>query len=182
MRNIEKILKEEKIYIAKTEGNSMFPMLMEGKDTVIILPPSFPLKKCDVPVYRKGNHYTMHRIIKITKKGYIICGDNRKIIERGIQNKDIVGVLFAFYHDGKMIKCDDKKYIKYAKRICRKKTFLLFKDELNLLYRKLFPRKTCESCETGESIYKTDNRSPFCPYLNYYNEDGCSFYKKRKNS
>lgn len=46
----------------------MFPMVMEGKDTVIIVPPEFPLKKYDVPVYRRDGHYTMHRIVKVTKK------------------------------------------------------------------------------------------------------------------
>ena len=180
MKDIEKILKKEKVYIAKTQGDSMYPMLTEGKDTVVIVSPSFPLEKYDVPVYKNGSHYTMHRIIKVTTNGYIICGDNRKRIERGIKNKDIVGVLSAFYHNGELIKCSDKKYIKYAKRICHKKTFLLLFDELLILYRKLFPKKICKSCETGEKTYKIDKKSPFCPYLYYYNKDGCLYYKKRK--
>ncbi|MBP3361797.1 MAG: S24/S26 family peptidase [Clostridia bacterium] len=84
MNNIENELKEKGIYIGKTQGDSMQPMLKEGRDTVIIVPPVFPLKKYDVPVYRRGGHYTMHRIVKATKRGYVICGDNRTHLEKDI--------------------------------------------------------------------------------------------------
>lgn len=119
MQGIEKSLKEDKIFICKTEGDSMYPMLLSGRDTVIIVPPDFPLKKYDVPVYRRDGHYTMHRIVKVTRKGYIICGDNRTNLERDITDKDIIGVLSAFYRDGEFVECTDKDYIRYAKKVCR---------------------------------------------------------------
>ncbi len=119
MTNLERILKENKVVVAKTEGDSMYPMLVEGRDNVMIAPPIFPLKKYDVPVYRRDGHYTMHRIVKVTKRGYIICGDNRAYLERDIKDCDIVGVLIAFYHDGKLVNCTDKDYMKYAKKVCR---------------------------------------------------------------
>lgn len=119
MKGLENSLKEKGIYLGKTEGDSMHPMLVEGRDTVIISTPSFPLKKYDVPVYRRDDHYTMHRIVKVTKKGYIICGDNRTFLERDITDGDIVGVLTGFYQDGKLISCTDEEYLRYARRICR---------------------------------------------------------------
>ena len=64
MNGLENSLKEKGIYVTLTKGNSMNPMLVEGRDRVIIVPPVFPLKKYDVPVYRKEGHYTMHRIVK----------------------------------------------------------------------------------------------------------------------
>ena len=105
MKGIEKALKEDKLFIGKTEGDSMYPMLISGRDSVVIKPPVFPLKKYDVPVYRRDGHYTMHRIVKVTRKGYIICGDNRTHLEMDITDKDIVGVLTAFHHNGKFIEC-----------------------------------------------------------------------------
>ena len=78
MKMIEDELELRGKYISKTEGTSMEPMLRQGRDRVVIVKPQFPLKKYDVPVYRRGDHYTMHRIIKIKKDGrYVICGDNR---------------------------------------------------------------------------------------------------------
>lgn len=124
--HIETILKEQKIFIGKTAGDSMEPMLREGRDTVIITPPLFPLKKGDVPVYRRDGHYTMHRIVRKTRDGYIICGDNRALPERDIRDSDIIGMLAAFYHDGKYVDCNDEAYQKYVKRVCRKYPLRLF--------------------------------------------------------
>ena len=98
MKGIEKALKEDEIFVGKTQGDSMYPMLVSGRDRVIIKPPVFPMKKYDVVVYRRDDHYTMHRIVKVTRKGYVICGDNRVNLETDITDKDIVGVLVAFYH------------------------------------------------------------------------------------
>ena len=138
MNGIEKSLKENKIFIGKTQGDSMYPMLISGRDSVIIEPPVFPLKKYDVPVYRRDGHYTMHRIVKVTNKGYIICGDNRTHLERDITDKDVVGVLSAFYHNGKLIKCTDEDYIKYSKRICQTLPMRIIKKLIKRIFRKLY--------------------------------------------
>ena len=137
MNGIEETLKTEKIFIGKTEGDSMYPMLKEGRDTVIIVPPVFPLKKYDVPVYRRGDHYTMHRIVRINKKGYVICGDNRTHLERDITDKDIVGVLTAFYHNGQYVECTDKKYLRYARKKCFVLPFKIMAGKVKSLFRKM---------------------------------------------
>lgn len=136
MKGIEETLKEDKLFIGKTQGDSMEPMLVENRDSVFIIPPVFPLKKYDVPVYRRDGHYTMHRIIKTTKKGYIICGDNRTHLEKDITDREIVGVLTAFYHNGKFIKCTDKEYIKYSKSVCRSLPLRKIKSILKRIFRK----------------------------------------------
>lgn len=53
MKGIEKILEEDKIYVGKTYGDSMYPIFNSFVNDVIIVPPVFPLKKYDVPVYRR---------------------------------------------------------------------------------------------------------------------------------
>ncbi len=126
MQGIETILKEQKIFIGKTAGDSMEPMLCAGRDTVVIVPPSFPLKIGDVPVYRYLGHYTMHRILLKTRHRYIICGDNRVMPERNVREEDIIGVLTAFYHDGKYISCEDADYRRYTRRVLFRYPFRLF--------------------------------------------------------
>lgn len=138
MERIEIALKKEKMYIGKTQGDSMYPMLISGRDSVVIVPPVFPLKKYDVPVYRRDGHYTMHRIVKTTKSGYIICGDNRTHLERDITDKDIVGVLAAFYHNGKFINCTDKCYIHYSKRVCRLLPIRIIKNKAKRIFKKIY--------------------------------------------
>ena len=137
MNAVEKSLCENGVYTGKTKGDSMEPMLKEGRDTVIIVPPGFPLKKYDVPVYRRDDHITMHRIIKCTKKGYIICGDNRSYLEKDIKDSDIIGVLSGFYHNGRYVDVNDKAYIKYARKIKRKIYLRIVKRYIRVVWRKL---------------------------------------------
>ena len=114
MIGLEESLKQNGIYVTATKGNSMNPMLVEGRDKVVIVPAKFPLKKYDVPVYRRLGHYTMHRIVKVTKNGYIICGDNRVNLEKDIKECDIVGMLEGFYQGDKYIDRQDKEFLKYG--------------------------------------------------------------------
>ena len=137
MNAVEKSLYENGVYTGKTQGDSMEPMLKEGRDTVIIVSPKFPLKKYDVPVYRRDDHITMHRIIKCTKKGYIICGDNRSYLEKDIKDSDIIGVLSGFYHNGRYVDVKDKAYIKYARKIKRKIYLRIVKKYIRVVWRKL---------------------------------------------
>ena len=119
MSNIEKVLAEKGICVTTTKGDSMNPMLVEGRDRVVVVTPEFPLNKYDVPVYRKAGHYTMHRIVKVTKNGYIICGDNRGILEKNVKESDIIGVLNGFYQGDKYISCEDEEFIRYGKKAVR---------------------------------------------------------------
>lgn len=114
MKGLEESLKQDGVYITLTKGDSMNPMLVEGRDKVVVVPPEFPLKKYDIPVYRKLGHYTMHRIVKVTKNGYIICGDNRGVLEKNIKKKDIVGMLDGFYQGDKYIDRHDKEFLQYG--------------------------------------------------------------------
>ena len=137
MSNIEKVLKEKGICITLTKGDSMQPMLVEGRDRVVVVSPEFPLKKYDVPVYRKMGHYTMHRIVKVTKNGYIICGDNRAKLEQNVKESDIIGVLNGFYQGDKYISCSNEDYLKYAKKVVRNLPIRRIKYFIGRLLRKI---------------------------------------------
>jgi len=114
MLGLEESLKQNGVYITITKGDSMNPMLVQGRDRVVVVPPEFPLKKYDIPVYRKMGHYTMHRIVKVTKNGYIICGDNRGALEKNIREEDIVGMLDGIYQGDKFISREDKEFLQYG--------------------------------------------------------------------
>ena len=93
---IEGILEKEGFYACTTVGRSMYPLLRNKKDVVVIKPVTGKLKKYDVPVYKvdgqNKSRYIMHRIIKVKPDMYVIRGDNCMIKEY-VSGKDIVGVL-----------------------------------------------------------------------------------------
>lgn len=76
--SIEQIIAEKGIYTGLTRGTSMWPLIHQGRDNIIIVRPRGRLKKYDVPVYRTpGGKYIMHRIVRVRPEDYVIIGDNR---------------------------------------------------------------------------------------------------------
>lgn len=94
-----------------TSGTSMQPMLREHKDVAVIERVNRKLKKNDVPLYRRAgcDKLVLHRIVKVTDNGYVIRGDNLYNNEYDVTDNDIVGVLKAFYRDGKYYDCAKSK-------------------------------------------------------------------------
>ncbi len=112
---IEEALRQKGVYVSTTAGVSMYPMLRHRRDTIIIKPVTKKLKRYDVPLYRRGDDYVLHRIIGEDENGYIICGDNCIQKEYGIKDSQIIGVLSGFYRANKPIDMDGFGYRIYSR-------------------------------------------------------------------
>ena len=113
LKNAEELLKTQDEVMTRTKGISMRPLLRQGRDIVVIKRPQFPLKAGDVPLYRvKGKEeLVLHRILRVKKDGtYIIRGDNL-FLKEYVKESQIVGVMKAFYREGRY--CDCEKSRKY---------------------------------------------------------------------
>ncbi len=117
MQSVElgEIIKRKGIYVGTVNGNSMFPMLRNKKDTVIIRPVTGELKKYDIPLYRKRNMYVLHRIVKVMPDGYIICGDNCVNLETDVTDEQIIGKLEGFYRGERQISMNRCAYKLYSR-------------------------------------------------------------------
>ncbi len=84
-------------------GNSMYPMLRDGKDVVVLSKPTGRLHLFDLPLYkRKNGGYVLHRVVDFDSDGaYVMCGDNQFRKEHGIYDEDIYGVVTSFMRKGK---------------------------------------------------------------------------------
>ena len=113
-KKIEEVLEKEGMYVATIAGISMYPMLRNRRDTVVIKTYEGRLKKFDVPLYKVGDRYILHRIIKVLPDSYVIRGDNLEQKEYGISEKNILGVLSTFYRDEKEIDMNGFGYKAYV--------------------------------------------------------------------
>jgi len=106
--------------IYKNVGDSMEPFIREGRDLLVISrKPSSRLKVYDVPLYKRDSgQYVLHRILKVRKDDYVLCGDNRWRREYGIADRHIIGVLTAIIRDGREIPVTDGKYRLYVHVWC----------------------------------------------------------------
>lgn len=114
----EEILRTGKLVYTNV-GDSMLPLIRQGRDLLIISKVEGRLKKYDVPLYKRDSgQYVLHRILKVRKQDYVICGDNRYHKEYGITDKHIVGVLRGIVRDGKEISVDSLLYRLYVHLWC----------------------------------------------------------------
>ncbi len=83
-------------------GDSMMPLIKQGRDLLIIEKPDGRLKRYDIPLYKRDSgQYVLHRVLKVRENDYVICGDNRYCKEYGITDRHIIGVLTSVVRDGK---------------------------------------------------------------------------------
>ena len=118
LTSFEAELESHGSFIYKNVGKSMMPMIRENRDVIIISRKSGRLKKYDVALYRKGEKYILHRILRVSENDYVIAGDHCTFREYGITDSDIIGVLTGIIRDGKEMSLDSFSYKLYYHLWC----------------------------------------------------------------
>ena len=114
----EDIMKEKGYLVYTNVGVSMMPLLRERRDIIEIRPLQGRAKRYDVVLYKRGDKYILHRVLKVCPKDYVICGDHNIWREYGITDDQILGVMTRVFRDGKSIYPTDWKYKLYVHLWC----------------------------------------------------------------
>ena len=116
----EEVLDKHGKLVYKNVGTSMMPLLRQNRDLMIIEKrPQGRLKKYDAVLYKSNSgKYILHRILKVIKDDYVICGDHCIYREFGIKDKQIIGVLAGIVRDDRTIQVTNKKYLFYVHLWC----------------------------------------------------------------
>ncbi|MBR2916774.1 MAG: S24/S26 family peptidase [Clostridia bacterium] len=124
---------EEKINLGgnvvfKPQGVSMLPLIRPGKDSVVLSKGTLPLKKYDLPLYRRRDgSFVIHRVVGFGKRNsYIMCGDNQYKKEYGIKDEDIIGLVTGIYKGKRLIKVSSLLYKFYISLIVLARPFKHF--------------------------------------------------------
>lgn len=140
--SFEEELNRSGTLIYTNTGDSMLPLLRQGKD-VLVIEKAAAYHRFDAVLFRRvgvpgSNRYILHRILKICPDGrYWIAGDNRTIGEY-VAKEQILGVLTAVNRGGRLIKATDLRYRLYVRLWCAPYHFRFF--ILNTRrYIRLFP-------------------------------------------
>lgn len=137
MTDYEQAIEKYGFFIATPIGTSMLPLLRERLDTVKLVAPT-NIKKHDVVLYmRNDKTLVLHRIIRVHKDTFTMCGDNQCILEKHIKRSQIIAVMEGFYREEEYFPCTDKNYQKYVRKIIFKRSFKYLKH----LIKKILKRK-----------------------------------------
>ena len=94
-----------------TKGESMLPMLKEGRDISVLTLISGEPKKGDVVLFvrpEKDDELVLHRVIRQRGGIFIIRGDNTYHNE-AVKRENILAVLKGFFRKGKYFECESSK-------------------------------------------------------------------------
>ena len=119
-------------------GISMLPMLRQGIDTVVLKKAPDKLKKYDLPLYlRENGQFVLHRVVKVEKASYVMCGDNQYMWEYGVKHENILAVAIGFYRDNTYVDCSDKKYYKYCIKQVKKQRIKYYITRVKHIVKKM---------------------------------------------
>lgn len=110
----------------QTVGDSMEPILHNRFSTVMIEKANEQPKLYDVVLYKRppgvnasqpNGAYVLHRIVKVRKDDYLICGDNRYYKEP-VPKEWILGVMKGYFNGDDYVDCEhDLQYLDYLKTL-----------------------------------------------------------------
>lgn len=111
---MEQPLSEGKEVGLTTRGNSMWPLLLSGRDKIFLKRLDF-YKKYDIILYKRDNgSYVLHRIVGVKNGAYILAGDGEFKKEYPIYKNQIVAGAVGGVRKGKPFSCTDFPYRFYS--------------------------------------------------------------------
>lgn len=139
---VTEAIKSENGFRFYQHGTSMLPMLRDGKDSVLIVSAEkIPPKKGEVILYRRvGGAFVLHRIIAERKDGFVTCGDNQTIPEKGVERGSILGVLGGFWRGDDFVAHDNAEYISYVRKRIFSRRFRRFLASVKHALKKILRR------------------------------------------
>ena len=114
----EDLLEKDGYLVYTNVGCSMMPLLRQRRDIIEIRRKAGRCRKYDVALYKRGDRYILHRVLKVLPEGYVIAGDHNTFLERDVTDDMILGVMTRVIRDGKSIPVDDWRYRLYVHLWC----------------------------------------------------------------
>ena len=128
-------------------GVSMWPMLKNHGQSVVVERKTSRLKKYDVGFYaRESGACVLHRVMEVTDDGYVMCGDSQFTLEK-VKEEQVFGVMTGFYQKDEFVSANSEKHLKkvekyYSRKLLRKirvNAFMFFwrvKNKLKRIFKK----------------------------------------------
>ena len=110
--DVEQLLREGHAVQLPPRGWSMYPLIVQGRDSVVIEPVEVrSLRRGDVILYRRdGGPLVLHRICRIVPEGYFTVGDNQRQIEGPLRPDQIRGRMSAVIRNGRTVPVESAVY------------------------------------------------------------------------
>lgn len=91
---IRAILDGGGVFTLRPRGDSMRPTVVPGRDSVSVVKWEGEASLYDILLYKRADgSFVLHRVLGIEEGGFVMCGDNQVVLEKGVVPEQIVGVV-----------------------------------------------------------------------------------------
>lgn len=173
-QKLHQILEEQGFLIYPIKGISMLPLLVEGEDTVKVVPlnKGEVLNVFDCALYHNlSDSYTLHRVIGVHDKYYDIVGDNNNNLEH-VKKSEVIGKMVGYFKKKRYVDCESSEYqeyvniIRYSDYKTRKKIYPALRLEWKFLYALIKLALNVDSEKAIEFINENKNEVNYKYLLN----------------
>jgi len=91
-------------------SNSMQPVINIGDSIVMEVIPGKDVKIGDIIVIKRVDDFLSHRVISITKDGWVTKGDNNILLDPPVQSKNLIGRVRMVKQANQMINLETRKW------------------------------------------------------------------------
>ena len=109
---VETLLDEGRQVVILARGNSMRPLLRDGRDKIVLRKAhDEDIRKGAVMLFRHRGSYVMHRVTKIEGDVVVFEGDGNYKMQEIALRKDIIAVMEAVVRpSGRRIECSSRRW------------------------------------------------------------------------
>lgn len=114
--DIEALLREGKHVQLSPRGYSMYPLLIQDRDQVVIAPVSpEKIRRGDCVLYRReGSILVLHRVYAVRREGLVFTGDNQTVLEGPLPFSCVRGIMTHFIRKGRRYSVNHVVYRMYG--------------------------------------------------------------------
>lgn len=113
---VERLLNEGGEVMITIRGNSMQPVLRDGRDKVVLRRyEGSEVLRGEVMLFRYRGGHVLHRVVSVEGERITFAGDgNYKLYEQA-QRSDIVARMVAYIKDGRRVECTGREWRRYSR-------------------------------------------------------------------
>lgn len=113
---VERLLGEGDEVTITIRGNSMQPMLRDGRDRVVLRRyEGEPIGVGDVMLFRHSRRHVLHRVVRIEGERIIFAGDGNYRLYEQAHREDVVAHMVAYIRDGRRRECSDVPWQRFSR-------------------------------------------------------------------
>ncbi len=125
------------VFTLAPRGDSMRPTILPGRDRVSIVKWDGRAEIYDILFYKRDDgQFVLHRVLGIQKDGFVMCGDNQVVLEKGVREDQIIGIVTEIIRPREVLTRGTPAFIAPGRRRARNRPLRIVYGKLRRLLGK----------------------------------------------